>query len=324
MRPFATLFILLSVPAWAQTFTDSHRPAAPYVESADRPAETLIENFDKAATQFLLNTIEDQNGNTGFTFGTSPFNFQIGQAFELPAARESASILGADLYFANVATSPLSSSYVVEVWDGTPTTGPTMRLYTESFPISGIQTDPAMAVATEVRFAAPVPVSANSFFLVLPFSENVPDDSLALGSTGQAFPTVIDETWHFFNASWTRTNALITSGGNPLQTYVWVDALADIVAVAAEPLPGAVTSVQTFPNPIRHTGTVDIELAESADVRVSLMDMLGREVAEVFDGRLLQGRRALDLDVSGLRASSYLVRVEVDGGVITRLLSVLR
>lgn len=318
------LAFLLTSSAWAQPLTDTgSAPFAPFDESADRPAELLLENFDKGGAIFEVSTVSDGT-STGFTFGTSPFGFQIGEAFGLPDDRLSAAILGADIHFGNVASAPVSSEYAVQVWSGTPTTGPVAQLYSESFPISGIQFNGANVLVTEVRFAAPVPVTADSFFVVIPFNQNVQEDSLALGSTGQAFPTQINETWHFFNGAWTRSNNLLSRGGDPLQTFVWVDALADVVSVAAEPLPGAVASVRAFPNPVVRAGTVELVLAEAADVRVSLLDVLGREVAEVFRGRLSQGLRALDLDVSGLRPSTYLVRVDVGGGVVTRPVSVLR
>ncbi|MEL6614831.1 MAG: T9SS type A sorting domain-containing protein [Bacteroidota bacterium] len=328
MPRFATLLLLLAFApaALAQSFSDSGVTLAPFADAADRPVETLLENFDKTAAIFQLNTVQDGDGNVGFTFGTSPFDFQIGEAFDRPAGE--VAVLGADLYFANVGGRPTSTTYTVEVWTGDETSGPISELGSEAFDIADIQFDGSTPVATEVRFSTPVMLPDNGdtqFFLVFPFDQNLEADSLALGTTGQLAPElVVNKTWHFFGGTWRTTNSLITSGGVPLETWVWADAFVDVIPVASEALPAGVTVARAFPNPLHSGGTVELDLAEASGARVSVVDALGRDVLLVHEGTLPAGRTSFAINTATLTPALYLVRFEVDGGVVTRPLSVVR
>ncbi|HLT48365.1 MAG TPA: S8 family serine peptidase, partial [Rubricoccaceae bacterium] len=68
------------------------------------------------------------------------------------------------------------------------------------------------------------------------------------------------------------------------------------------------------PNPFRGRAVVPFEVPEAAQVRVSVYDVLGREVAVLADGRFEAGRYEATLDGAGLAAGLYLVRATVVAG----------
>ena len=62
------------------------------------------------------------------------------------------------------------------------------------------------------------------------------------------------------------------------------------------------------------SASVSLTLAEAADVRVSVYDLLGRAVAMPLAGPLAGGTHRADLDVSRLAPGVYVVRASVNHG----------
>ncbi len=68
-----------------------------------------------------------------------------------------------------------------------------------------------------------------------------------------------------------------------------------------------------FPNPFSATTTVPFAVEESGPVRLSVFDVLGRQVATLVDGEIAAGPHRAALDGSRLAAGVYLVVLEADG-----------
>ena len=79
-----------------------------------------------------------------------------------------------------------------------------------------------------------------------------------------------------------------------------------------------------YPNPTRGAASLDLTLDRALDLRVTLYDVVGRQVATLADGPAPAGDTTLGLDVSGLAPGVYLLRVEADGQAVTRRMTVLR
>lgn len=76
-------------------------------------------------------------------------------------------------------------------------------------------------------------------------------------------------------------------------------------------LPEALSIHPVYPNPVRGEATIPLDIPAAASVRVTIVDMLGREVRRVDAGRLAAGRGHLvRVDAAGLAAGTYLVVVE--------------
>ena len=73
--------------------------------------------------------------------------------------------------------------------------------------------------------------------------------------------------------------------------------------------------VTVGPNPVRGAARVRFATAAPASVRVSVTDVLGREVAVLADGRRAAGAQSEAFDGRSLPPGIYLVRVAVDGRV---------
>ncbi len=99
-----------------------------------------------------------------------------------------------------------------------------------------------------------------------------------------------------------------------------------VPTTAAEPdaTPSLASLEAPAPNPSAGTTTLAFSLAASADIRLVVYDMLGREVAVVVDGPRAAGRHEVVFDGAGLPAGNYLARLEANGLSETRRLSLTR
>lgn len=79
-----------------------------------------------------------------------------------------------------------------------------------------------------------------------------------------------------------------------------------------------------YPNPARGPVTFDVAVPTAMTATVAVYDVLGRVVVEAAPVALASGGAPVRVDVSGLPAGLYVVRVEVDGRVLARPLTVIR
>lgn len=78
------------------------------------------------------------------------------------------------------------------------------------------------------------------------------------------------------------------------------------------------------PNPVHSEMQVAFVLPRRCGVRLSVLDVQGREVALLTEGEREAGRHTAALDARALRAGLYLVRLHVPGADLTRKLIVTR
>ncbi len=81
---------------------------------------------------------------------------------------------------------------------------------------------------------------------------------------------------------------------------------------------------QNTPNPTRGTAFITYALPEAGPVRLSVYDVMGREVAVLVDGVRPAGSHDAAWDGSGLSAGLYVYRLEAGGAALTKTLTLLR
>ena len=79
-----------------------------------------------------------------------------------------------------------------------------------------------------------------------------------------------------------------------------------------------------YPNPSTASATITYQLPRQMRVRISIHDILGREVETLVDDTRLPGRHAAVLKTAGLRNGTYRCRLETDGITLEKILVVLR
>lgn len=82
-------------------------------------------------------------------------------------------------------------------------------------------------------------------------------------------------------------------------------------AVATElPEHAVAPTLSNYPNPFRTATTITFALSEATSARLVIYDVLGREVALLFDGRLPKGPHQVAFDGDHLPAGTYFLRLE--------------
>ncbi len=85
-------------------------------------------------------------------------------------------------------------------------------------------------------------------------------------------------------------------------------------------LPGDFRLMQNYPNPFNPSTRIDFELTSTADVRLAVYDILGREVALLADGTRAAGEHSVTFEAGDLPSGVYLYRLEANGTSRTRAL----
>jgi len=88
--------------------------------------------------------------------------------------------------------------------------------------------------------------------------------------------------------------------------------------------PGGIDLCQNFPNPFNPASVIEFRLPRSADVRLSVSDLFGREVVVLVDGHRDAGLHQVRFDGSGLSSGVYFYRLESEDVVRTRAMLLLK
>jgi surface protein len=89
-------------------------------------------------------------------------------------------------------------------------------------------------------------------------------------------------------------------------------------------LPEMVTLNQNYPNPFNPTTVISYELPQSANVKLDVYDMTGRQVATLVNGQVAAGRHTVNFDASRLSSGVYLYRLQAGSSIQTRKLTILK
>lgn len=96
------------------------------------------------------------------------------------------------------------------------------------------------------------------------------------------------------------------------------------VATEAGPSGERVAIGSALPNPVTGVSRVPFTLEAASDAKMTVYDVLGREVATLADGTYVAGTHNVAFDSAALTSGSYVVRLVANGTVVTRTLSVAR
>ena len=96
------------------------------------------------------------------------------------------------------------------------------------------------------------------------------------------------------------------------------------VAEGEPEVPSKFTLSQNYPNPFNPNTTIKYELPRSSEVRLSVFDMLGREVFVLVNERRNAGVHETTFDGSKLASGVYLYRLQAGDLVATKRLGIVK
>ena len=81
---------------------------------------------------------------------------------------------------------------------------------------------------------------------------------------------------------------------------------------------------QNYPNPFNPSTTIRFSIPERLHVRLSVYDLLGREVTMLIDEEMERGWYSVVYDAVGLASGVYLYRIQADSFVLTKRFILLK
>lgn len=116
--------------------------------------------------------------------------------------------------------------------------------------------------------------------------------------------------------------------GEPFELVLEVHASQRLVATHTIRLlitaPPELTLSVPYPNPSRGSATVSFELPSSELVRVSLLDVLGREVTQLIDSVQEAGAHQIQIGRKELAPGLYFIRLVSGDQALTRSVTIIR
>jgi hypothetical protein len=147
-------------------------------------------------------------------------------------------------------------------------------------------------------------------------------------------------TWYQFNVPFIYVSAetpdvciiqhqiISPTGPNPsIGSYFLLDDLAfgPATGIGAESsAPRAFALHQNYPNPFNPSTVITYDLPAAANVRLTVFNLLGQEVATVVQERMDAGTHHTSFNGAGLPSGMYLVRLQADGFTQTRSMLLVR
>ena len=89
-------------------------------------------------------------------------------------------------------------------------------------------------------------------------------------------------------------------------------------------IPNKVELYQNYPNPFNPVTVISYKLPVNSAVSLKVFDLLGREVTVLVDGRMSAGNHEVTFDASGLSSGMYFYRLEANGAVLTKRLTLIK
>jgi hypothetical protein len=123
----------------------------------------------------------------------------------------------------------------------------------------------------------------------------------------------------------------IYTGGAPQPYDIAIDAVSLIDSVAALE-PSAVgtndmdngVNLINYPNPFNGLTTISYNVKETSDINLSVYNVLGEEVACLYNGKKEQGKHTASFDATNAGSSLLFCKLQINDRVIIRKMSLLR
>lgn len=110
----------------------------------------------------------------------------------------------------------------------------------------------------------------------------------------------------------------------PVHIAFYRDETATAVEQTSDAVPESFVLHPNYPNPFNPATTIPFDIAQATHVTLTIIDMLGREVATLVDGPVTPGRYETTWETDRMPSGVYLSRLEANGQVSTRRLVLLK
>ena len=153
-----------------------------------------------------------------------------------------------------------------------------------------------------------------------PLPENIRVTNSTLRTAGLGgFP--LGNLFHWDKSRYTAWKAQEAAENSQIQAWL-ANGMTGVVERAEVPL--AFTLRQNYPNPFNPATRIDYAVPQTGRVSLKVYDLLGREVATLFDGEQHLGSYTVDFDGSRLASGVYIYTLRAGANAISRKLVLLK
>jgi hypothetical protein len=145
------------------------------------------------------------------------------------------------------------------------------------------------------------------------------DDGDSWGNRSEGLPSV---SWANFTSLVVQGQWLYIATGDGVYRRPHEEITG--VNSGGEEIPTTARLYQNYPNPFNPSTTIKYELPKTSNVRLSVCDLLGREVTELLNERREAGAHEVKFDASALSSGMYFYRLQAGEFVQTRKLLLVR
>ena len=154
------------------------------------------------------------------------------------------------------------------------------------------------------------------------------DCNLALSCDRDLLPSEMPDYFPWVggpvSGTFTLTGIPVNFDGAELDPQVFVFTITGSTTGQAADAPQVAKLLPNFPNPFNPVTTIRFGLPERMPVRVSVYDMLGREIKNLVDSTLPAGLHEVSFDAETLASGMYMYRLETLESVEVRLMTLLK
>jgi hypothetical protein len=104
-----------------------------------------------------------------------------------------------------------------------------------------------------------------------------------------------------------------------LATVAYIDSLRNPTTAINE-LDYAKISIDIYPNPATNLATISVNGNQSGSITLSIFNLAGLKIRDIYSGKLNQGKQNFKLDMAGISKGIYLIRVVTNEGVYSEKL----
>ena len=81
---------------------------------------------------------------------------------------------------------------------------------------------------------------------------------------------------------------------------------------------------QNYPNPFNPSTTIKFSLPEAAEIKITVFNLLGQEIAVLVDELKESGVHSVEFDASHLNSGIYIYRIESNSLIQTRKMTLIK
>lgn len=147
------------------------------------------------------------------------------------------------------------------------------------------------------------------------------------GEDGPAYQNLKDypDDEFFEGVDYKGAFGLTNWANDPWTALTHYGAITGIEEVTFNPVvPGDFKLSQNYPNPFNPVTTINFELPNTANVNLTVYNMLGQKVATLVSGHKAAGSYSVKWNAENLSSGMYLYRLEFDNKVLSRKMLLLK